>query len=178
MSPTGRNPNWDSIILRTLFASCLNWSKTGKNSKNPVKNRYNFFFYFFFQNKFVTLTMHVLRSVCPNGSQKQMHLACLTPNPKWVICLLPAKNTIYRYFTYVSVILRARGTLLYAILPIFVLRSYSNPSRAFIQTTSRLLMRAKCTYTGIPSRNPISSILNPYNFFLAGNFSTIFWKTS
>jgi hypothetical protein len=24
MSPTGHNPNWDSIILRTLFASCLN----------------------------------------------------------------------------------------------------------------------------------------------------------
>ena len=33
MSPTGRNPNWDSIILRTLFASCLNWSKTGKIAK-------------------------------------------------------------------------------------------------------------------------------------------------
>jgi hypothetical protein len=72
MSPTGRNPNWDSIILRTLFASCLNWSKTGKNSNNPVKNRY----------KFVTLTMHVLQSICPNGSQKHMHLAYLTPNPK------------------------------------------------------------------------------------------------
>ena len=25
-------------------------------------------------------------------NQKQMHLACLTPNPKWVICLLPAKT--------------------------------------------------------------------------------------
>jgi hypothetical protein len=82
MSQTGRNPNWASILLRTLFASCLNWSKTGKNSKNPVKNRYNFFFYFFLKNKFVTLTMHVLRSFCPNGSQKQMHLACVTPNPK------------------------------------------------------------------------------------------------
>jgi hypothetical protein len=122
--------------------------------------------------------MHVLRSVCPNGSQKQMHLACLTPNPKWVICLLPAKQKYYRYFTYVSVLSRAGGTLQYAILPIFVLRSYSNPSRAFIHTTSRLFMRAKCTYTGIPSRNPISSILNPYNFFLAGNFSTKFWNKS
>jgi hypothetical protein len=82
MSPTGRNRNWDSIILRTLFASCLNWSKTGKKSKNTVKNRYNFFFFNFLKKKIVTLTMHVLRSVCPNGSQKQMHLACLTPYPK------------------------------------------------------------------------------------------------
>jgi hypothetical protein len=77
MSLTGRNPNWDSIILRTLSASCLYWSKTGKNSKNPVKKRYNFF-----KKKFVTLTMHVLRSICPNGSQKHMHLAYFIPNPK------------------------------------------------------------------------------------------------
>jgi hypothetical protein len=74
MTPTGRNPNWDSIILRTLFTSRLYWSKTGKNSKNPVKTVITFFI--------ITLTMHVLWSVCPNGSQKQMHLACLTPNPK------------------------------------------------------------------------------------------------
>ncbi len=118
--------------------------------------------------------MHVLRSVCPNGSQKQTHLACLTPNPKWVICLLPAKQKFYWYFTYVSYISRAGGTLQYAILPIFVLRSYSNPSRAFIHTTSRLFMRAKCTYTGIPSRNPISSILNPYNFFWLETFQPNF----
>ncbi len=91
--------------------------------------------------------MHVLRSVCPNGSQKQMQRACLTPNQKWVIYLLPATILFYRYFTYVSVISRAGGTLqYYAILPIFVLRSYYNPPRAFIQTTSRLFMRAKCTY--------------------------------
>jgi hypothetical protein len=32
--------------------------------------------------KIVTLTMHVLRSVRPNGSQKHMHLACLTLHPK------------------------------------------------------------------------------------------------
>jgi hypothetical protein len=38
--------------------------------------------------------MHVLRSVCPNGSQKKMLLPCLTPNPKWVICLLPAKKKV------------------------------------------------------------------------------------
>ena len=160
MSPTGRNPNWDSIILRTLFASCLNWSKTGKNSKNPVKNRYNFFFLIVFQKKFVTLTMHVLRSVCLTGSQKQMHLACLTHNPKWVICLLPAKPKFYRYFTYVSVISRAGGTLQYAILPIFVLRSYSNPSRAFIQTTSWLFMRAKCTCTEIRNHQLKTQLLN------------------
>jgi hypothetical protein len=84
----------------------------------------------------------------------------------------------YRYFTYVSVILRAGSTLQYAILPIFVLRSYPNPPHAFIQTPSRLFMRAKCTYTGIPSGNPISTILNPNNFFVARNFSTIFWKKS
>ncbi len=60
-----------------------------------------------------------------------------------------------------TIFLRAGGTLHYAILNIFVLRSYSNPPRAFIQTPFRLFMRAKRTYTGIPSRNPISSILNP-----------------
>jgi hypothetical protein len=59
-----------------------NGPKPVKNQTNPVKNRYNFFFFKFLKKKIVTLTMHVLRSVCPNGSQKQMHLACLTPNPK------------------------------------------------------------------------------------------------
>jgi hypothetical protein len=56
--------------------------KPVKNEKIPVKTVITFYFYFFFQKKFVTLTMHVLRSVCPNGSQKQMLLPCLTPNPK------------------------------------------------------------------------------------------------
>ncbi len=78
----------------------------------------------------------------------------------------------YRYFTYVSVILRAGGTWQYAILTIFVLRSYSNPPRAFIQTPSRLFMRATCTYTEIPSRsrNTISSILNPLQLFFGWKF--------
>ena len=103
MSPTGRNPNWDSIILRTLFASCSNWSKTGKKWKIPVKTVITSFFYFFFQNKFVTLTMHVLRSVCPNGSQKHMHLACCTPYPKWVICLLLAKTLLPVFYLCIDV---------------------------------------------------------------------------
>jgi hypothetical protein len=42
------------------------------------------------------ITWHVLRSVCPNGSQKHMHLPCLTPHPKWLICLLPAKQSSFR----------------------------------------------------------------------------------
>jgi hypothetical protein len=83
-------PDWDSIILSSPTNSSSKWSKTGtgKNSRNPVKNRYNFCFFKKIKNKkFVTLTMHVLRSVCPNGSQKQMHLACLTPNPKFYLCI-------------------------------------------------------------------------------------------
>jgi hypothetical protein len=55
---------------------------TGKKSKNPVKSVITSFFIKKLKKKFVTLTMHVLRSICPNGIQKQMHLACLTPNPK------------------------------------------------------------------------------------------------
>jgi hypothetical protein len=38
MSLIGRNPNWDSIILWTLFASCLYWSKTGKIAKIRYKS--------------------------------------------------------------------------------------------------------------------------------------------
>ena len=51
MSPTGCNPNWDSIILRRLFASCSNWSKTGKNEKIPVKTVITFLFLLFFSKK-------------------------------------------------------------------------------------------------------------------------------
>ena len=36
--------------------------------------------------------MHVLRSIGPKGTHKHMHLPYLTPYPKWVICLLPAKQ--------------------------------------------------------------------------------------
>jgi hypothetical protein len=74
--------DWDSILLSSPSNSSSKWSKTGKNSKKPVKIRYNFFFLINWKKKFVTLTIHVLRSVCPNGSQKQMHLACLSPHPK------------------------------------------------------------------------------------------------
>jgi hypothetical protein len=74
--------DWDLIILSSPPNSSSKWSKTGKNSKNPVKIRYNFFLNNKLQKKFIKLTMHVLRSVCPNGSKKQMHLACLTPYPK------------------------------------------------------------------------------------------------
>ena len=121
--------------------------------------------------------MHVLRSICPNGSQKHMHLAYLTPYPKWVICLLPAKNKMYRYFTYVSVIFRSGCTLLYAILPIFVWRFHSNHSRALIPTTSCSSMQPKWSGTQITSKNAKISTLDLYNFFLAGYFITKFWET-
>ena len=121
--------------------------------------------------------MHVLRSICPNGSQKHIHLACLTPYPKWVICLLPAKNKIYRYFTYVSVILRSGCTLQYAILPIFVWRFHSNRPRALIPTTSCSSMQPKWSGTQITSKNAKNSTLDLYNFFLAGYFITKFWET-
>ena len=155
MSPTWRNPNWDSIILRTLFASCSNWSKTGKKWKIPVKTVITFLFLLFFQKKFVGLTMHVLRSFRPNNSQKQMLLPCLTPNPKWVICLLPAKKHFYRYLTYLSVTSREGGTWQHAILRIFVLQCDCNTYRALIHTPSCLFKHAKCTCTGFTSRNPI-----------------------
>ncbi len=116
--------------------------------QNPVKIRYNFFFINKLKKKFVTMTMHVLRSVCPNGSQKHMHLACLTPNPKWVICLLPAKIKFYRYFTYVSVILRAGGTLLLYMLSYQFSCCEAIPTLPVplftLLTPSRLFMRAKC----------------------------------
>jgi hypothetical protein len=125
--------------------------------------------------------MHVSRSVCPNGSQKHMHLACLTPNLKWVICLLllllPAKNILYRYFTYVSVILRSGCTLQYAILPIFVWRFHSNPPRSLVRTPSCSSMIPKWSGTQITSKNAKISTLDLYNFFLAGYFITKFWKT-
>ncbi len=121
--------------------------------------------------------MHVLRSVCPNGSKKHMHLARLTPNPKWVICLLPAKNKIYRYFTYVSVILRSGCTLQYATLPIFVWRFHSNPSRPLVRTPSCSSMNPKWSGTQITSKNAKNSTLDLYDFFLAGYFFTKFWET-
>ena len=121
--------------------------------------------------------MHVLRSICPNGSQKHMRLAYLTPYPKWVICLLPAKKIIYRYFTYVSVILRSGCTLQYAILPIFVWRFHSNPPRGLILTPCSSSMQPKWSGTQITSKNAKISTLDLYNFFLAGYFLTIFWET-
>jgi hypothetical protein len=121
--------------------------------------------------------MHVLRSICHNRSQKHMHLAYLTPYPKWVICLLPAKNKIYRYFTFVSVTLTSGCTLKYAILPIFVWRFHSNPPRALIPTPSWSSMHPKWSGTRITSKNRNISTLDLYNLFLAGYFLTIFWET-
>ena len=122
--------------------------------------------------------MHVLRSVSPNGNQKHMNLACLTPNPKWVICLSPAKNKIYRYFTYVSVILRSWCTLQYAILPIFVWRFHSNPPRPLVRTPSCILMHPKWSGTQNTSKNSEISTLDPHNFFLAAYFYTKFDENS
>ncbi len=48
----------------------------------------------------------MLRSVCANCSQKHMHLACLTPHTKWVICILPAKQYLpvfYLCIRYIEV---------------------------------------------------------------------------
>ncbi len=90
---------------------------------------------------------------------------------------LPAKNKIYRYFTYVSVILRSGCTLQYAILPIFVWRFHSNPPRALIPTPSCSSMQPKWSGTQITSKNAKISTIDLYNFFLAGYFLTIFWKT-
>ncbi len=122
------------------------------------------------------MTVYLFRSVCPNGSQKHMHLSCLTPHPKWVICLL---NKIYRYFTYVSVILRSGCTLQYAILPIFVWRFHSNPPRALIPTPSCSSMHPKWSGTKITitSKNEKISTLDLYNIFLAGYCHTKFWET-
>ncbi len=111
--------------------------------------------------------MHVLRSVCPNGSQKHMRLACLTPNPKWVT----------RYFSYVSVILRSGSTLQYAILPIFVWRFHSNHPRPLAHTPSCSSMNPKWSGAQITSKNAKISTLDIYNFFLAGYFITKFWET-
>jgi hypothetical protein len=100
-------------------------------------------------------------------------------NPNWdsIICLLPAKNKIYRYFTYVSVILRSGCTFQYAILPIFVWRFHSNPPRALIPTPSCSSMQPKWSGTQITSKNAKISTLDLYNFFVAGYFLTIFWET-
>ncbi len=122
--------------------------------------------------------MHVLRSVCPNDSKKQMLLPCLTPNPKWVICLLPAKNKIYPHLTYISVILRSGCTFQYAILHIFVLRLHCNPSRASILTPSYHYMHTNLQCTEITSRNAKISTLDPNNFFLAAYFYTKFDENS
>ena len=99
-----------------------------------------------------------------------MHLACLTPNPKWVICLLPAKNTIYRYCTDLSVILRSGCTLQYAILPISVWRFHCNPLRPLVRTPSCSSMNPKWSGTQITSKNAKISTL-------AGYFITKFWWT-
>ncbi len=50
------------------------------------------------------ITKHVLRSVCPNGSPKHMHLVCLTPNQKWVIWLLPSKQNLPVFYLCISYI--------------------------------------------------------------------------
>ncbi len=68
--------------------------------------------------------------------------------------------------------------LTHAIRPIFVLRFYYNHPRALISTPSYRFMPTKYTCTVITSRNTISSTLEPNNFFLAGQFCTIFWGKS
>ncbi len=76
-----------------------------------------------------------------------------------------------------SVILRYGGTLLYAILPIFVWRFHSNPPRSLIRTPSCSSMHLKLSATQITSKNAKISTLDLYNFFLAGYFTTTFWET-
>ncbi len=116
--------------------------------------------------------MHVLRSVCRNGSQKHMHLACLTPHPKWVICLLPAKTK----FT---------GILL--IYPLYWgpevpcnMLSYLFSCCEAIPTLPVPLFRLLPVYSCVQSVHILESPaeIQSHRFFLAGNFSTIFWKKS
>ena len=56
------------------------------------------------------------------------------------------------------------------IRPIFVLPFYCNHSHALISTPSYHFMPTKYTCTVIPSRNAISSTLDPHNFFLPEYF--------
>jgi hypothetical protein len=94
---------------------------------------------------------------------------------------LPAKNKIYRYFTYVSVILRSGCTLQYVILHVFVLRLHCNPSRASIQflllTPFYHYMHTNLPCTEITSRNAKISTLDPNNFFWLRSFIPNLTKT-
>jgi hypothetical protein len=98
---------------------------------------------------------------------------------------VPAKDKIYRYFTYVSVILRLRsGCTLqyYAILPIFVWRFHSNPPRALIPTPSCSSMHPKWSGSQIqittnqqPAKMQKSQLWTFITFWL-GIFSQNFGK--
>ncbi len=83
--------DWDSIVLSSPPNLSSKWSKTGKFPKNPLWSVITFFFNDKIKKKIVTLNLHVLRSLCPNGSQKHMHLACWNPHPKCLICLYQQK---------------------------------------------------------------------------------------
>ncbi len=112
--------------------------------------------------------MHVLRSVCPNGSQKHIHLACLTPHPKWVICLL----LIYPLYWDPDV----PGNMLSYLFSCG--DSITTLPRALIPTPSCSWMHPKWSGTQITSKNAKISTLDLNNFFLARYFLTKFWETS
>ena len=124
--------------------------------------------------------MHVLRSVCPNGSQKKMHLACLTTHQIWVICLLPAKNNftgiLLMYPLYwgtdvpcnmLSYMFLCCDYIATLLVPQFLLL----PTITCIQTYHVLKSE-------ITSRNAKITTLDPNNVFLAAYFYTKFDKSS
>ncbi len=125
----------------------------------------------------ITTYQGVSRWVRPNAIEKHMRLPCFTTHQNWLICVLPAKNNIYRYFKFLFVIIRLGSTLQNAILLIFVWRFVLNPLRARIHTPSCVSMPLKWSGTEITSKNAKISTLDPHNFFLAGYCYTILYET-
>jgi hypothetical protein len=93
--------------------------------------------------------------------------------------LFTSKNQFLPVFLFITYFREVRNDLATCHPTYFrVLQFDCNTCRALIHTPSCLFKHAKCTCTGFPSRNPISSTLDTHNFFLAENFSTIFWGKS
>jgi hypothetical protein len=98
---SGGNIFWRIASFHVLFY--LQHLFRRQNGPKPVKfenKLYKTVITFFLNKKLkkiVTLTMHVLRSVCPNGSQKHMHLACLTLHllPVFYLCIRYIEGRTY-----------------------------------------------------------------------------------
>ncbi len=108
MSSIGRNPNWDSIILRTLSNSWSKWSKTGKISKQI---RYNFFSKN--SSKFPTTCYGQFATVSLQPSGYVLHASFMfyilhpvqvlssTSTSSWT-AVFSTKTVFYRYFLLFS----------------------------------------------------------------------------